>query len=101
MSEEIIAKYKNRINNMIKTLGSIFGYQVSVQDNKIVLLSLYAFSEEDRIVLVVDGQSITVEENEFVKRFKNEKHMYLENGRSLGAFLSAVTLSLFDQKTFQ
>lgn len=101
MSEEIIAKYRNRINNVIKTLGSIFGYEVEVQDNRIILRSLYAFDEEDKIVLVLDGQRIVVEENEFVKRFHREKNVYLDSGNSLGAFLSAVTLSLFEQKTFQ
>lgn len=102
MSEEVESKYRNRIKNILKILGDLFGYEVSIQGNKILLRSLYAFDEEDTISLILDEKgSISVEENAFIKRMERERKIYLDQGSSLSAFLSAVTLHLFNQKTFQ
>jgi len=102
MTEELVAKYRARISNIIKTLGDLFGYEVSLEGKRIILRSVFAFEEDDVIVLAIEeDRTIRVEQNEFTSRFKNEKNIYLDRGKSIAAFLSAVTLSLFEQKTFQ
>ncbi|KAH9386231.1 uncharacterized protein NEMAJ01_1127 [Nematocida major] len=101
MSEEA-EKYKKRIANAIKTIGNIFGYEVELkEENKIVLRSLYAFDEEDIFILQISEKGISVERNAYLKKFEKERALYLDQGKSIGAFLSAVTLSLFEQSTFQ
>ncbi|KAI5180316.1 hypothetical protein NEOKW01_0620 [Nematocida sp. AWRm80] len=102
MSEaDLQSKYNNRITNIIRILGNIFGYTIVIEGNKVKLTSIYAFDEEDTIVLSINNNTINVEENEYTKRLEKEKKLYLEKGNSLSAFLSAVTLSLFEQSTFQ
>lgn len=100
MSEEA-EKYKRRLTNAIDRLGNIFGYEVELRDQKILLRSIYAFDEEDVFILQISERTIGVESNSYLKKFEKEKMIYLDKGRSISAFLSAVTLSLFEQKTFQ
>lgn len=100
MSDEA-EKYKKRIANAIKTIGNVFGYELELSENRIVLRSLYAFDEDDVFILQISERGIGVECNGYLKKFEKEKALYLDQGRSLGAFLSAVTLSLFEQNTFQ
>ncbi|OAG31356.1 hypothetical protein NEDG_01834 [Nematocida displodere] len=102
MTEDLATKYRARLSNVIKTFGDIFGYEIEVKEDKIVLRSLYAFDEEDKIVLTMkENGGILVEANEFLRKLQKERILYLDKGRSLGAFLSAVTLSLFEKNTFQ
>ncbi|KAI5191323.1 hypothetical protein NEMIN01_1482 [Nematocida minor] len=100
MNEEA-EQYKKRLTNAIKTLGNIFGYEVELRAKNILLRSIYAFDEEDVFVLQISERGISVEANSYLKKFEKEKAIYLDQGRSIGAFLSAVTLSLFEQNTFQ
>ncbi|KAI5184428.1 hypothetical protein NEHOM01_0173 [Nematocida homosporus] len=99
---ELAARYKNRIQNIVKILGDIFGYEITIQGNRILLRSLFAFDEEDIITLLIsETGKIAVEGSPFVKKMDKEKNIYLDKGGSISAFLSAITLTLFDQKTFQ
>lgn len=107
---ELTAKYNNRIYNLLQTLGVIFGYDIGVQNSEIQLRSKYAFNEEDVILLRIaptEGEehkaAIEVRglNGEYLRKFEKEKKMYLEKESSIPAFLSAVTLSLFEQNTFQ
>lgn len=100
MSEEA-EKYKKRLSNAIQTLGNIFGYEVELREQKIILRSVYAFDEDDVFILQISEKGVGVEANGYLKKFEKEKKIYLDTGRSIGAFLSAVTLSLFEQNTFQ
>lgn len=100
MSEET-EKYKKRLTNAIQTLGNIFGYEVELKEKRIILRSIYAFDEEDVFILQISERGIGVESNGYLKKFEKERTIYLDKGRSISAFLSAVTLSLFEQNTFQ
>ncbi|KAI5171379.1 hypothetical protein NEFER03_0738 [Nematocida sp. LUAm3] len=99
---DLESKYKNRISNIIKILGNAFGYEVCIHGNRMSLRSIYAFDEEDTVCLILnEGGSVSVEENAFIKKMEKERKIYLDQGNSLPAFLSAITLNLFNQKTFQ
>lgn len=94
-------KLRARLGNLLKLVTTLFGYSIAFNRNRIHLTSIYAFDEEDRIEMEVkDGGEIEIEENEFAKRWKGEKGIYLERGRSVSSFLSAITLSLFEKSTF-
>lgn len=100
--EEVATRYRNRIKRILKILGDIFGYEISIQGNKLFLRSNYAFEEEDTIALQIkETEEIALEETEFIRRMEKERRLYLEKGGSLAAFLAAVTLDLFEKKTFQ
>lgn len=100
--EEIVAKYNKRLGNLMDLLGNVFGYDIKLDGGKLVLRSKYAFDEEDVISIAVGpGGEVVVESSDFMKRWTQEKSIYLERGKSLGAFLASITLSLFEQSTFQ
>ncbi|EIJ89731.1 hypothetical protein NEPAR06_1675 [Nematocida parisii] len=102
MSDETTETFKKRINNAINTIGNIFGYEAKLKGgNTVIIRSLYAFDEDDVFILIISEEGIRLERNAYLKKFEKEKKLYLDHGKSIGAFLSAVTLSLFEQNTFQ
>ncbi|TBT98862.1 putative mitotic checkpoint protein, partial [Hamiltosporidium tvaerminnensis] len=80
---------------------SMLGYEITFNENNVILHSSYAFDDEDIFVFEIDdNNSCTLKSNEFVANWKREIDLYLLNGKSVPAFLSAVTLELYNQKTY-
>jgi hypothetical protein len=101
--DEAVAKYRRRMSNLIVLMGNTFGYDIDLVENKLFLRSKYAFDEDDVITVLLDSAKggVVLEGSDFVNRWRKEKEIYLEKGKSLGAFLAAITLGLFEQSTFQ
>ncbi|EQB60326.1 mitotic spindle assembly checkpoint protein 1 [Vairimorpha apis BRL 01] len=91
--QQYFTKYK-------KYITGILGYKIDMKDDKIVLSSLYSFDSEDLLIFNIKKDNLELVNNEFAGLFKNEINIYLIKGGSVPAFLSAVTLKLFNEKTF-
>jgi mitotic spindle assembly checkpoint protein MAD1 len=91
--KEYFIKYK-------KYITGILGYKIDLKDNKIILSSLYSFDSEDLLIFNINKDNLELVNNTFAGQFSNEIQIYLIKGGSVPAFLSAVTLNLFNQKTF-
>eukprot|EP00866_Antonospora_locustae_P002529 jgi/Antlo1/2529/1040 len=94
---ESLRTYRRRFK---KIITGLFGYKVEIDDEKITLLSLYAFDKGDVFVFHQQNDSLQLITNDFALTWKNEIQNYLVSGKSLPAFLSCITLELFNKKTF-
>ncbi|WUR05173.1 mitotic spindle assembly checkpoint protein MAD1 (MD1L1) [Vairimorpha necatrix] len=83
-----------------KYITGILGYKIDLKEDKIILSSLYSFDSEDLLIFNINKENIELVNNSFASQFNNEIQIYLVKGGSVPAFLSAVTLNLFNQKTF-
>eukprot|EP01116_Phalansterium_solitarium_P002790 TRINITY_DN1305_c5_g1_i1.p1 TRINITY_DN1305_c5_g1~~TRINITY_DN1305_c5_g1_i1.p1 ORF type:complete len:768 (+),score=316.67 TRINITY_DN1305_c5_g1_i1:1327-3630(+) len=81
----------------------LFGYKVDVMgNNQYRLRSIYAEQEHDHLLLQSNPQGqLDLLETEFSVQLANEIHAFLNKCGSIPAFLSNVTMSLFDTKTFR
>ena len=70
------------------------------RDGEIVFHSLYAFDIEDVFIFRYKSGSMELVNNEFASTWTAEIQNYLIAGKSIPAFLAAVTLDLFNKKTF-
>ncbi|KAF9763612.1 Mitotic spindle assembly checkpoint protein MAD1 [Nosema granulosis] len=77
-----------------------FGYQLAVDSEYIQLTSIYSYDEADAFVFKRSDGSVSLLNNDFANSFSSEIQQFMENGKSIPAFLAAVTLNLFNQKTF-
>lgn len=94
---ESLKTYRRRFT---KVVTGLLGYKIELVDEKIMLLSLYAFDRGDVFVFHQQNDNLQLITNDFALTWKNEIQNYLVNGKSLPAFLSCITLELFNKKTF-
>lgn len=76
------------------------GYKMEFRDGEIIFHSLYAFDSEDVFIFRYRSGSMELVNNEFAASWASEIQNYLITGKSIPAFLAAVTLELFNKKTF-
>ncbi|KAH9411936.1 putative mitotic checkpoint protein [Ordospora pajunii] len=76
------------------------GYKMEFKDGEIIFHSLYAFNTEDVFIFRYKSGSMELVNNEFAGAWNAEIQNYLITGKSIPAFLAAVTLELFNKKTF-
>ncbi|KAM0671454.1 hypothetical protein CWI42_020870 [Ordospora colligata] len=95
-SEEL-RRYLKTIREYVTGLT---GYKMEFRDGEIVFHSLYAFDTEDVFIFRYKSGSMELVNNEFASTWTAEIQNYLIAGKSIPAFLAAVTLDLFNKKTF-
>lgn len=76
------------------------GYKMEFRDGEIIFHSLYAFDGEDVFIFRYRSGNMELVNNEFAGGWTAEIQNYLVAGKSIPAFLAAVTLDLFNKKTF-
>lgn len=76
------------------------GYRMEFHDGEIVFHSLYAFDSDDVFIFRYKSGNMELVNNEFAASWGAEIQSYLVAGKSIPAFLAAVTLELFNRKTF-
>ncbi|KAI5133908.1 hypothetical protein NEAUS07_1047 [Nematocida ausubeli] len=102
MDRREIDELNKKMSSTIDLVGNIFGYEVKlIGNNRLAIRSLYAFDEDDVFIITVTKSGMQLDMNDYLKKFEKERKLYLDGAKSLGAFLSAVTLSLFEKNTFQ
>jgi mitotic spindle assembly checkpoint protein MAD1 len=96
-SKEELKKLMKNIRNYVTGL---VGYRMDFNGDEIVCHSLYAFSKEDAFVFKDQDGEIQLMVNDFACAYEKEIQTYLTRGKSIPAFLAAVTLDLFSKSTF-
>ncbi|ADM11085.1 putative MAD domain-containing protein [Encephalitozoon intestinalis ATCC 50506] len=76
------------------------GYKMEFRDGEIIFHSLYAFDSEDVFIFRYKSGNMELVNNDFAASWATEVQNYLIAGKSIPAFLAAVTLELFNKKTF-
>ncbi|ELA40811.1 uncharacterized protein VICG_02152 [Vittaforma corneae ATCC 50505] len=87
-------------NFLLYYLKSILGYSIKYNKNTIVLKSVYAFSAEDTFEIVVQDNKLLLKDTVYLREWSELVSVYIKNGRSYCAFFAAVTLELYNRKTF-
>ncbi|KAG0419578.1 Mitotic spindle assembly checkpoint protein MAD1 [Dictyocoela roeselum] len=78
----------------------LLGYKIEFIDNKVVLLSAYAFDRDDVFVFQRNGDQMELINNDFAAQWMKEIDTYMVKSGSIPAFLASVTMELYNQKTF-
>jgi hypothetical protein len=90
----------NQLEEFKRISSIFFGYRTEVTPEYIQLISMYSYDESDTFIFKRTNDSVSLLNNDFANSFSSEIQKYMENGQSIPAFLAAVTLNLFNQKTF-
>ncbi|AFN82558.1 putative MAD domain-containing protein [Encephalitozoon romaleae SJ-2008] len=94
----------NELRQYLRTIREyvtgLTGYKMEFRDGEIIFHSLYAFDSEDVFIFRYKSGSMELVNNEFAASWASEIQNYLIAGKSIPAFLAAVTLELFNKKTF-
>lgn len=104
-----IEKYKSLVHDCVeshkimkKGVSALLGYEFDIVDkNKIVLHSMYSFSEDDCFIFGLENNHFNLTRNQFTETYPKEIDAFILKGRSVSAFLAHVTLDLFGQNTLQ
>ena len=76
----------------------LFGYKVNIVEKEYRLESMYAENDIIAFEKSADG-GLNLLETEFTKTLSKEIHAYLSKCHSIPAFLSNITLQLFERQT--
>lgn len=96
-SKDELRQYLKMIREYVTGLT---GYKMEFRDGEVIFHSLYAFDSEDVFIFRYKSGNMELVNNEFAGTWTNEIQNYLIAGKSIPAFLAAVTLDLFNKKTF-
>ncbi|KCZ73969.1 hypothetical protein H311_05070, partial [Anncaliia algerae PRA109] len=64
------------------------------------LISIYAFDYEDAFLIEFNDSNCKIIDTPIIKQYINDAENFIIKKKSIPAFFSKVTLSLFEQKTF-
>lgn len=81
-------------------LKSILGFSIKHHKNTIILRSVYSFAAEDTFELEVLNNKLVLKNTNYLLEWSEFFNIYIKNGRSYCAFFAAVTLELYNRKTF-
>lgn len=81
-------------------LKSILGYSIKLDGSTMILRSVYAFCNEDVFEVEIRDKKLIFKNTDYLQEWKEDFNTYIVIGRSYCAFFAAVTLNLFNRKTF-
>lgn len=87
-------------DTLLYYLKSVLGYNIKYDKKTFILRSVYAFSNDDTFEIVVENNKLLLKSTEYLREWSEFFNIYIKNGRSYCAFFSAVTLELYNRKTF-
>lgn len=88
------------LQQMLSYLKTVLGYNIQQLDNRFILRSVYAFCEEDVFEIEISSNRLIFKNTEYLAEHQEEFDLYVRKGKSYSAFFAAVTLNLFNKKTF-
>jgi len=91
--------WKRQIHELREMMLKLFGYKVNIVEKEYRLESMYAQNEIIAFEKSSEG-GLNLLETEFTKTLSKEIHAYLSKCHSIPAFLSNITLQLFERQTF-
>ncbi|KAI5170264.1 hypothetical protein PAEPH01_1287 [Pancytospora epiphaga] len=81
-------------------LKTVLGFTIMHHGNFIRLRSIYSFCEDDIFEIEVSNNKLLLRHTDYLGEWDEYLNIYVKNGRSYSAFFAAVTLDLFNKKTF-
>lgn len=81
-------------------LKTVLGFTIRYRDSVVILRSVYSFCEEDVFEIEVKNSKLVLRHTEYLDEWGEYLNTYVKMGRSYSAFFAAVTLDLFNKKTF-
>lgn len=88
-------------NEMLHRIScGILGYKIEIEEKRVKLLSIYAFDYEDAFLIEFNDSNCKIIDTPIIKQYINDAENFIIKKKSIPAFFSKVTLSLFEQKTF-
>lgn len=101
--ERFYQVFREKVKEFRESCYMLTGYKIEMKQinnhNGFLLRSMYAEKEEDVLEFYDTGTKLQVMETDFCKRLDKNILMYLEKFNSIPAFLSEVTLDLFNKQT--
>lgn len=91
---------ENSPSKILQYLKSILGYTVRISGNVFTLRSVYAFCEDDIFEVEICNNKLVLRNTDYLSEWTDLFNTYVVAGRSYCAFFAAVTLELFNRKTF-
>lgn len=85
---------------ILQYLKSILGFNVRVAGKSFILRSVYAFCESDTFEIEIQNNKLVLKNTDYLAEWNELFNTYILTGRSYCAFFAAVTLELFNRKTF-
>lgn len=86
--------------DLLYYLKSILGYSIRLDGSTVVLRSAYAFCNEDVFEVEIRDKKLIFRNTDYLQEWREEFNTYVVVGKSYCAFFAAVTLNLFNRKTF-
>lgn len=93
-------KCTGSLEQTLNYLKTILGYNIDQIDNRFILRSVYAFCEEDVFEIEISNNRLIFKNTEYLSEHQDAFNTYVRNGKSYCAFFAAVTIDLFNKKTF-
>lgn len=93
--------YSARWQEFRSAIYTLLGYKIDLDENSCRLKSMYAERDDDVLIFnVKDGSDFDLLETEYSRCLTDKIEAYLGKCRSYPAFLSSLTLDLFNQRTY-
>lgn len=100
LDEEGDLNLNENMAKFLQYLKSVLGYTIKCQGSRIFLRSIYAFCEEDIFEIEIKNNKIIFHNTDYLEEWSDYINTYVKAGRSYAAFFAAVTLDLFNKRTF-
>lgn len=81
-------------------LKTVLGFTIMHHGNTIRIRSIYSFCENDIFEIEVSNNKLVLKHTDYLNEWTEHLNTYIKTGRSYSAFFAAVTLDLFNKKTF-
>lgn len=85
---------------IIHYLKTILGYTIRYDGSTVILRSIYSFCEEDVFEIEIQNNKLVLKSTDYLSEWGEFLNTYIRVGKSYCAFFAAVTLDLFNKKTF-
>ena len=93
--------FKKKIQDFRSAVYDMLGYKIDMLESQYRLQSKYANNDDECLLFQVDGDGhLALLETDFCAQLDDNVMAYLRTCDSIPAFLSTVTLELFNNKTF-
>ncbi|EQC33179.1 hypothetical protein SDRG_09164 [Saprolegnia diclina VS20] len=102
LNQRLKEVFRDQINKYRDAVYRVTGYKIDLKKNELSLRSMYAENEADEIKFrLVDDENMALLETDFCASLDPKYLGYLSHCNSPPAFVSTVTLNLFEKQTFQ
>ena len=105
VNQRLKEMFKERIQSFREAVYLLTGFRIDMTNDRdspqLRLRSMYADSEEDHILFQWEQDGLQLMETPFASRLETKIFTYLSTCNSVPAFLSNLTLELFEKQTWQ